>query len=161
MEKFTIIKEFDNYAVSNFGRIMNIQTKQILKQWKTKTGYLSYMFCQNGKKKTFRVHRLVAMYFLENPFHLPYVNHRDGDKTNNNVDNLEWCTAKENDEHARENGLKEQNKPVICEDIKTKEKQSFISVSEASAFLGINKGSICKVLQGRRNQVHGYAFSYL
>ena len=161
MEKYIIINEFDNYGISNLGNIKNIKNGKLLTPYLNKNGYLTYTFCQNGIKKTFRIHRLVALHFIPNPNNLPYVNHIDGDKTNNRVENLEWCTAKENDNHARETGLKNQEKPVIAENIETKETTTFKSVTEAGAILGINKGTISKVLNGKRNQTHGYKFYFI
>jgi hypothetical protein len=161
MEKYIIINEFDNYGISNLGNIKNIKNGKFLTPFLNKNGYLTYTFCQNGVKKTFRIHRLVALYFIPNPNNLPYVNHMDGDKTNNRVENLEWCTAKENDNHARKTGLKNQEKPIIAENIETKEIITFKSVTEAGAILGINKGTISKVLKGKRNQTHGYKFYFI
>ena len=161
MEKYIVINEFDNYAISNLGNIKNIKKGNILTPYLNTNGYLTYTFCQNGVKKTFRLHRLVALYFIDNPNNLPYVNHKDGDKTNNKVENLEWCTAKENDTHARSSGLKNQEKPIIAKNIETNETLTFKSVTEAGAFLGINKGTISKVLNGKRNQTHGYKFYFI
>lgn len=161
MEKYIIINEFDNYAVSNYGNIKNVKKGNLLTPCLNKGGYLTCTLCRNGVKKTFRIHRLVALYFIENPNNLPYVNHKDGNKTNNKVVNLEWCTAKENDEHARKTGLKQQEKPVIAENLNTKETFAFKSVTEAGAILGINKGTISKVLKGKRNQTHGYKFYFI
>lgn len=161
MEKYIVINEFDNYAVSNLGNIKNIKKRNILTPHLNHNGYLAYTFCQNGIKKNFLIHRLVALYFIDNPNNLPYVNHKDGNKTNNRVENLEWCTAKENDNHARNSGLKNQEKPVIAENIISKEKIVFKSVTEAGGFLGINKGTISKVLNGKRNQTHGYKFYFI
>ena len=161
MEKYIVINEFDNYAISNLGNIKNIKKGNILTPYLNTNGYLTYTFCQNGVKKTFRLHRLVALYFIDNPNNLPYVNHKDGDKTNNKVENLEWCTAKENDTHARSSGLKNQEKPIIAKNIETNETLTFKSITEAGAFLGINKGTISKVLNGKRNQTHGYKFYFI
>lgn len=161
MEKYIVINEFDNYGISNLGNIKNLKKGNILTPCLNKNGYLTYTFCQNGVKKTFRIHRLVALYFVENPNNLPYVNHKDGNKTNNKAENLEWCTAQENDNHARNNGLKNQEKPIIAENIETKETIAFKSVTEAGAILGINTGTISKVLNGKRNQTHGYKFYFI
>lgn len=161
MEKFCIIENFNNYAISNFGRIKNVKNGKILTPMKNEYGYLQYTFCQNKIKKTFRIHRLVALYFIENPQNKPYVNHIDGDKTNNNVSNLEWCTAKENDEHARRTGLKVQEKPIVAINVITDERICFKSVRECGGILGINAGTIVKILKGKRNKAHGYTFEYL
>lgn len=161
MEKYCIITNFDNYAVSNYGNIKNVKNGKILTPVKNKNGYLTYTFCQNKIKKSFRIHRLVAFYFIDNIYNKPYVNHKDGNKTNNHVNNLEWCTAKENDHHARATGLKNQEKPIIAINTLTNEKISFKSVRECGSFLGINAGTIVKVLKGKRNKVHDYTFKYL
>ena len=156
-----LINNFENYAISNYGNIKNVKNNKLLKPSKNTNGYLEYTFCQNGIKKTFRIHRLVGLYFIPNPNNKPYINHKNGIKTDNHVDNLEWCTAKENDNHARMTGLKNQNKPILAEELSTGNKIVFNSVSEAGALLGINKGTISKVLHNKRNQVHGYTFRFI
>lgn len=161
IEKFVLINGFDHYAISNFGRIKNVRKDKILTPTLLENGYLSYVFCQNGIKKGFRLHRLVALYFLDNPENKPYVNHKDGDKTNNVVTNLEWCTAQENQIHARTTGLINQEKPIVAVNIDSGDKTVFKSVTEAGAILQINKGTIVKVLKGRRNKVHNYTFYYV
>lgn len=161
MEKYCIIENFDNYAVSNYGNIKNIKNGRILTPVVNKNGYYAYTFCQNGIRKNLKIHRLVALYFVENPNNYPYVNHKDGNKLNNNINNLEWCTPKYNDNHARKNGLKKQNKPIIAENILTNEVIIFDSISECGSILGINKGTIHKVLTGKRNKTHDYKFSYI
>lgn len=88
-----------------------IEVKQFVPAIKRKnsshgTGYLTIRLAKNGVVTTHRVHRLVARAFLENTDGKPFVNHIDGDKTNNKVDNLEWCTEKENTSHAIRVGLK-------------------------------------------------------
>jgi hypothetical protein len=91
---------YPDYEVSNFGRVKSLPrntTKgKILKQGKQKNGYLTVMLYKDGKGKTFTVHRLVCLTFLENPLNLPQINHKDENKENNKVENLEWCTCKYN-----------------------------------------------------------------
>lgn len=161
MEKYMIINGFDNYAVSNYGNLKNIKNGRVLKLQVSKGGYHNYSLCQNGIKKNLIIHRLVAIYFIENPDNKPYVNHKDGNKLNNHYTNLEWVTAKENDTHARNTGLKNQSKPIIVKHIITNEEIVFNSISECSAILGINKGSIARVLNGKRKKCHNYNFKYL
>lgn len=72
----------------------------IMKPQKAKDGYLNIGLIKDGRSTAHRVHRIVACAFLTNPENKPYVNHIDGDKTNNNVNNLEWCTQKENAAHS-------------------------------------------------------------
>ena len=120
-EKWLLITNWENYAVSNTGKIKNIKTGKLLKLFENKSGYLTVSLCQNRKQATFRVHRLVALMFIDNPDCKKEVNHKDGNKKNNNINNLEWMTHKENDAHARKNGLKHENKPVKLTNLKTKE----------------------------------------
>ena len=94
------------YEVSNKGNVRNVRRNTLLK-FSNNQGYKQVYLYKNGIRKGFRVHRLVAQAFLLNPDNLPCVNHLDEDKTNNNVTNLEWCTAKYNSNygHRTENAI--------------------------------------------------------
>ena len=81
-----------------------IQKERLLKPSNTSTGYKKVELYKDGKRKSFKVHRLVAIAFIPNPDNKPEVNHIDGNKINNNIDNLEWVTSSENTIHAYETG---------------------------------------------------------
>ncbi len=155
-----VLDVYDNYAISNLGRLKNVKTGKLLVPVKKHNGYLAYHLCQDGKKKSFMAHRLVATYFIPNPENKPCVNHIDGDKENNMVLNLEWCTNQENTVHAQENKLKEDNKPILATDLKTGEKAVFYSIGECASFLGTNRGSIHRVLTGKRRKHKNFTFEY-
>jgi hypothetical protein len=91
-------KDFPNYNVSNFGNIKNVVTNKILKL-SVKGGYYHVGLVSNKIKKTYKVHRLIALAFIENPENKSDVNHKDKNKLNNHIDNLEWMTRKENNIH--------------------------------------------------------------
>ena len=92
------------YQVSNYGRIKN--RKRLLSPYPTQFGYFGINLVKCGHKKGFKVHRLVALSFLEYNEGREFVNHKDGNKINNSVENLEWVTKSENTKHAYDNGLK-------------------------------------------------------
>ena len=95
-----------NYLVYDDGRVYSNISHKFLKPDVDKIGYMQVsLFDENRKKIREKVHRLVAKYFLRNDMNFPQVNHKDGDKSNNNVENLEWCTAYHNNKHARDTGL--------------------------------------------------------
>lgn len=120
IEVWKDIKGYEgHYQVSDLGRVKSLSrvvksrvgvfgTKKeiILKTFKNGDGYLKYKLCINGKEKSVISHRLVANEFLENPFNKPQVNHKNGIKDDNRVDNLEWVTSSENVIHSLANNLK-------------------------------------------------------
>jgi len=99
---FKIIKEFPDYLVNKKGLIVFKRHRNVLKQANNVKGYKSVCLTN---KQTKTVHRLVAKAFIPNPENKPQINHIDGDKENNNVENLEWCTQIENAYHKKINGL--------------------------------------------------------
>lgn len=104
------IKEFNKYEISNFGIIRNKETKNFKKQSLKENGYVRLYFYKNGITYMRYVHRLVAEAFIPNLENKPTVNHIDGNKTNNRVDNLEWATYKEQSIHALKKGLRKVGK---------------------------------------------------
>ena len=146
-EIFMILDFNDTYAVSNKGRIKNVKTGRILHSFVNPHGYLQVMLCKDKKKYSYRIHRLVAYCFIPNKENKPYINHIDGNKQNNEVSNLEWCTAKENNNHARKNGLKVQNHPIQATNISTGEVLVFESLSECARILNCNKAYIHRTLK--------------
>ena len=94
------------YKIRNEKKISQKVTEKILTPFVDKDGYKCVLLSRNGKTIYTSIHRLVAMTFLSNPQNKPMVNHKDGNKANNHVSNLEWCTHKENEKHALINGLK-------------------------------------------------------
>lgn len=102
-EDWKPIHNYKNYSVSSFGNVRNDKTNRILKQSKGK--YLGVFLSNKGSAKRFNVHRLVALHFLDNDENKCCVNHKNGDKSNNHVENLEWVTNSENMKHAFNSGL--------------------------------------------------------
>ena len=122
------IKGYENYQISNYGRIKSktritkvgiknvkeaLRKDKVLKPQKLTKGYLGVRLYQNTTGKTFKIHRLVANAFIPNPNNLLQVNHIDGNKSNNSADNLEWCTNEENMKHSYKIGLR--NKEYLRE----------------------------------------------
>lgn len=99
------IKNWELYTIDEFGKVKNTKTNKYLKGAINSKGYLRVELHLNKKIKRFFVHRLVAEYFVENPLNKEQVNHIDGNKLNNNMNNLEWVTNQENRNHAIKNNL--------------------------------------------------------
>lgn len=106
-EEWKVIEGHDSlYEISDKGRVRNTLTNKILKQHKNAYGYYCLGLRFEGRKqKSYLVHRLIAKVFIPNPENKPQINHKDCNKTNNSIDNLEWCTKNENNLHAFANGL--------------------------------------------------------
>lgn len=153
-----------NYEVSSYGRVRNIKTGRVLKQYIDRDGYLRLELKHNKKGKGFGVHRLVALMFIENNDDTKtQVNHIDENKKNNMVDNLEWVTPKENMNHGTRNQrageiLSKRNlKLVRC--IETG--QVFESLKQASEYLGVNKSALCSCLKGRTKTCGNLHWEYI
>ena len=157
--------------VSNEGRVRSLLRGEprILKTQVDNKGYHRIRVTIEREKMSYKVHREVAKAFIHNPDNLPQVNHKDGNKSNNAVDNLEWISNRDNAHHAIENGLWEnvfegsrrenesRKRPVIgyfTPDISRR----FESVSEAERFVGSRH--ISDVLKGKRSHVKGWSFRY-
>ena len=112
-EQWQPIPDYSNYEISDFGRVRKVLyhtndgCEAVLLKPTPRHGYLRvWLWNDKGERKKIFVHRLVAMCFIDNPDNKPEVNHIDGDKQNNRVDNLEWCTTTENCQHAYDTGLR-------------------------------------------------------
>ena len=99
-EMFFAISEYENYEISNFGRVRNVRTARILKNQIDTNGYYKVNLYKNSKKRTHRIHQLVANAFLENPNELKCIDHRDRNKLNNYYENLRWCSYQQNSMNA-------------------------------------------------------------
>lgn len=153
------------YKVSNLGRIKRFfknGNEHILKPVLNKFGYLCVGLYKNGIQKWFKVHRLVAMAFLQNPDNLPQVNHLDEDKTNNCVSNLEWCTEKYNTNYGTRNQKVQQklSKQIDQYSLDGKFLKIWPSTKQIQRDLGISNGNICECCQGKRKSAGGFIWRY-
>lgn len=172
------IKGFENYYIYDDGRVYSTFTQKFLVQTVNKGGYLYVNLYDKDGKHSKKIHRLVAMNFIPNPDNLPQVNHIDGNKLNNHVENLEWCDSSYNIRHAyahslinvmteahskaaRENGIKHRSRKIKCENIKTGEKFEFNSTREASEKLNLKYPSITSALLRGNVLFETYKFEYV
>ena len=146
------------YEVSNTGKVKSLNYRRtgkekILKPQDNGKGYLYVILYKDGKMKSCRVNRLVAQAFLPNPDNLPEVNHIDQCRTNNNVENLEWCTTHYNVEYSQAKAVIGINKVsgLITE---------FPSAYEASRQTGITRSHICECCNGKANSAGGHYWFY-
>ena len=114
---------FDNYRISNLGRVWSERKQRVMSLFQQNSGYWQIQLVDNnGKSVRFLIHRLVALVWIPNLLNKPQVNHIDGDKSNNSVINLEWCTISENVLHARKTNLNPYNNPTLNKKLKGQRK---------------------------------------
>lgn len=144
------------YQISNLGNVRNLLSyeRKNLKGEITEKGYIRVSLHKNGFRKVFRVHRLVAQAFIPNPLNKPQINHKDGNKLNNCVDNLEWATNKENIKHAIQNKLRAKEirhvKPIAYIKNGTIIKR-YPSISSAAKETSFSREHICHQLLISKN----------
>lgn len=167
------------YQISNLGNVKSLKRniklsnqygakfkkrvdEKILKQSINKYGYCSVILSKNNKNKWFSIHRLVALNFIPNPNNYKCVNHKDENKQNNNVENLEWCTYKYNNNYGnRINKVREKTKKKINQyDINNILIKSWNSIIEASNNLKINRHSIISCCKGKQKTAGGFKWQY-
>lgn len=127
------------------------------KKYRDKYGYLVVSITINGKQVNKKVHRLVAEVFIPNPNNLSQLNHKNGDRTNNSVSNLEFCTSSYNSKYRMKFG-ESLEQPVFAVDLCTLEVCWFQSKIKASRALGVDRKNIYNTIKGKQKQTKGYWF---
>ncbi len=161
-KKIFIDEKETNYSVSSTGEVRNDITKKILSQ-RIQQGYKHVTLSLPNKIKSCRVHRLVAQAFIENPENKPYVNHIDCDRSNNNVENLEWVTPKENSQKAVLEGKflnSSHLRPVVQYSLAGKKIRTFESAIEAARQLNLQQSKITECCRRNRKRTGEYQWRY-
>lgn len=182
-EEWRDIVGFDGkYQISSLGNVRNIKTMKQLKSSKTQSGYCDVKLYDRNQRKNvhFRVHRLVATAFIDNPECKRTVNHIDGDKNNNTVSNLEWATHKENLRHAHDTGLivasdkqrQSASRNIMQNRLLAKPekrcffidhdgcRKEFASLKAAAVAVEGVSSAISMCCQGKRNSYKGFKWGY-
>ena len=190
MPTTSLIKDYPNYTIDTEGNVTNITTGKVLKPRNAGKGYKIIGLWKNGKSTNFYIHQLVATHFLPNPNNLTEINHRDENKQNNRLENLEWCTHKYNVNYGTNIERRVKNtdwKKVttkrisntdfkaiaakkdmfeigkkISRPIKCLETNKIYSgTREAERQTGIEHSSISKCCKGKLNTAGGYTWEYI
>lgn len=163
-EVWKTIDGYPFHSVSDMGRVRSVINgrERILKPSQDKDGYMTVVLSRAGKRRCFRIHRLVAAAFIPNPGNLPLVNHKDETKNHNWAGNLEWCTHQYNTLY---NGCAKRRaasfrKPVIQITLDGEIVMEWESIADIAETLGYHAGNIIQVCQGKRNKAHGYLWEY-
>jgi hypothetical protein len=154
------INGFENYLVSRDGKIFTLLRNKLLELEYAPTGYVKVRLQNNGETYIFYVHQLVAKTYIPNPNNYDKINHKDFNKHNNTIDNLEWCTDSMNMIH---NAV---NKPETSKKVKQINKETnevikvFDSIKEAAISTGSNNTAIIHCCSGKYNTANGYKWTY-
>ena len=167
MEIWKDIEGYPNYQISTMGRVKSLgnnktRKDKILKSYKNNKGYLVVHLYKEGKVKGYSIHRLVTSAFIPNPNNLPQVNHKDEDKTNNRVDNLEWCDNDYNRNYGTrtERVAKTLSIPILQFNLDGKFIKKWDSIIQVERELGFANGNIGKCCKGKKKLAYGYKWHY-
>ena len=151
-EVWKVIEEFPNYEVSNFGNVRNSIKNKLMTISIRKNGYCVVKLSNNEISKECKVHRLVAKAFIDNPNNLPHINHKDENKTNNHISNLEWCDSLYNNTYGTrcQRQAAKISKPIKQCDMQGNVIKEFNSINEAAEKLDISSCNISNCLAGRQ-----------
>ena len=167
MEIWKDIEGYPNYQISTMGRVKSLgnnktRKDKILKSYKNNKGYLVVHLYKEGKVKGYSIHRLVTSAFIPNPNNLPQVNHKDEDKTNNRVDNLEWCDNDYNRNYGTrtERVFYKLSKPVLQFTKDGKLVKIWENATHIKNELGFSSSSINSCCNGKIKTAHGYKWCF-
>lgn len=172
------IKQYENYSINENGDIRNDTTGKIKKPFENKSnGYLTVDLWKDNKATKFTIHRLLAETFIPNPMNKPTVDHKDGNRKNNSLENLRWATYSEQNSRFDEVGVRSQRIKVTHYNEKRKKRGGgheawldvdsvmyFDRIGDAAKYFGVTIGNISLLLKegniGRRGKTRGYQFEY-
>ena len=147
------------YGVTSCGKIWSYKYKKFLKPRVNRGGYFQVDLMKNGERKTYSLHRIVAEAYLPNLENLPQVNHKDENKANNCVNNLEWCDCKYNNNYGTRNEkvANSHKIPILQFDLNGNFIREWGSASDVGREV---KSTICKCLKGKYKQAYGSIWKY-
>lgn len=156
-----IIQDFPNYSIFKDGTVINNISGKALKPVEGRNGYKVVNLYKNKMRSQFYIHRLLAIHFINNPQNFPYINHKDENKSNNSLDNLEWCTASYNLNYGTRSIRQAQTQGHSVKAFKNGILVgSFYSEKQCARELNINSSHVSQAVRGLRKTAGGYTFEY-
>ena len=147
------------YGITSCGKVWSYKKKKFLTPKDSGNGYLMVQLYKDGKRKNYKIHRLAAEAYIPNPNNLPQINHRDENKTNNCLQNLEWCDAKYNNNYGNriERMVSSNKKPILQYTLNGEFVREYPSASDVGKEVSTH---ICNCLKGRKKSAYGYKWFY-